>query len=218
MTNRLTSTSYLRRAAGIVRRPAAHSAWRASQAAQQLAHVRGRPSQHQTPVRARTVGAYVPGLTEKAFDKYGFPAVSLISDWGRIAGPALAAHTAPERLKWPRPVGKYADLEEGCEGRPGATLVLRVDPARAFEVEYGRAQLIERINGYFGYRAVERIKIIQAPLQDDAARADEARTSAEPAAKPPARQPARRGETRIAVADPALEAALERLAASFEAA
>ncbi|MEO1542908.1 MAG: DciA family protein, partial [Pseudomonadota bacterium] len=115
-------------------------------------------------VRAKAVGAFVPKLTEKAFAKFGFSAVALISDWSRIAGPTLSAHTSPERLKWPRPVQKYADVEEGCEGRPGATLVLRVYPARALEVEYGAAQLIERINGYFGYRAVAKIKLIQAPL------------------------------------------------------
>ncbi|MEO1206949.1 MAG: DciA family protein [Pseudomonadota bacterium] len=115
-------------------------------------------------VRAKAVGAFVPKLTEKAFAKFGFSAVAMISDWSRIAGPTLAAHTAPERLKWPRPVQKFGDVEDGCEGRPGATLLLRVDPARALEVEYGAAQLIERINGYFGYRAVAKIKLIQAPL------------------------------------------------------
>jgi hypothetical protein len=54
------------------------------------------------------------------------------------------------------------DDEEG--GRPGGTLILRVDPARALDVEYRARQIIDRINAYFGYRAVETLKIVQAPL------------------------------------------------------
>ena len=48
--------------------------------------------------------------------------------------------------------------------RPGATLILRVDPARALDVEYKARQIIERINAYFGYRAIAELRILQAPL------------------------------------------------------
>lgn len=136
------------------RRPATHAP---------ATHAPATHANERRPGPAKAVGAYVPGLTEKAFTKFGFSTVALISDWRRIAGP-LASHTSPERLKWPRPVQKFAEVELGCEGRPGATLVLRVEPARALDIQYGSAQLIDRINGYFGYRAVEKIRIIQAPL------------------------------------------------------
>jgi hypothetical protein len=76
----------------------------------------------------------------------------------------------PERLKWPRGAGAYAEVEEGSEGRPGATLVLRVDPARALDVEYKGRQIIERINAYFGYRAVAALRLIQAPVEAETPR------------------------------------------------
>ena len=115
-------------------------------------------------VHARAVGAYVPKLTRKAFEKYGFSAATLLTDWAAIVGEEIAGVAVPERLKWPRDVRIREDVEAGAEGRPGAVLVLRVDPARALDVEYKGRQILERINGYFGYRAIAELRILQAPL------------------------------------------------------
>lgn len=120
-------------------------------------------------ISARAVGSYVPKLTHKAFEKYGFAAAALITDWAIIVGRDLAAYTSPERLKWPRGAGAAGDLEDGDGGRPGATLIVRVDPARALDVQYKAQQLIERINSHFGYRAVADLRILQAPLVQRAA-------------------------------------------------
>jgi hypothetical protein len=111
-------------------------------------------------VAAKTVGEFVPALMRPAFEKFGFPAAAILTDWAAIAGPELAAFTAPERLKWPRRSGGEDAQEDGA----GATLVLRVSGARALEVEHSRERLIERINAAFGYRAVTTIRLIQAPI------------------------------------------------------
>lgn len=116
--------------------------------------------------RGRAVGALVPKITKKVFEKFGFSTATLLTDWAIIIGGDLAAFTAPERLKWPRgfegalPAGET----ETETGRPGATLMLRVEPARALDIQYKARLLIDRINAYFGYRAVAEIRIIQAPL------------------------------------------------------
>lgn len=114
------------------------------------------------PVKA--VGSFVPGLTRKAFEKFGFSTATLLTDWAQIAGADLAGYTTPDRLKWPRATPLEEELAEGG-ARRGATLMLRVDPARALDVEYRARQIMERINAYFGYRAVETIRLIQAPIQ-----------------------------------------------------
>lgn len=119
-----------------------------------------KPGWKANSIRARSVGEFVPALMRPAFEKYGFPAAAILTEWTAIAGAELAAYTAPERLKWPRRTGTGAD--EG--GEKGATLVLRVAGARALEVEHMRQPLIERINAAFGYRAVAEIRVLQAPL------------------------------------------------------
>lgn len=122
-----------------------------------------------TPARApvfgpKSVGSFVPRLTRQAFEKYGFSAATLITDWETIVGAALAGYTAPERLKWPKGAPGYAEAGEASDrGRPGATLVLGVDPGRALDVQYRAQQIMERINAYFGYRAVAELRIVQLP-------------------------------------------------------
>lgn len=106
----------------------------------------------------------MPRLTRKAFEKYGFASAALLTDWASIVGADIASYTAPERLRWPRGVDAYGDVENGNEGRPGATLVLRVDGPRAIELQHKAQQIIDRINASFGYRAVADLRFVQAPL------------------------------------------------------
>jgi hypothetical protein len=169
--------------------------------------VRRRPA---TLFGIKAVGSFVPTLTRKAFEKYGFSAASLLTDWPAIAGRELAAYTAPERLRWPR--GPASSDEEGADSenrrRSGATLVLRVDGGRSLEVQHGARQIIERINGYFGYAAVHELRIVQAPLGQAGT------TASRPAARP-ALSPLRHEVSGIA--DPALREALAKLGAGVRA-
>lgn len=159
-------------------------------------------------ISAKAVGSYVPKLTRKAFEKYGFSAAALLTDWETIVGKKFAGFAVPERLKWPRSVSFSGDIEPGAEGRPGATLILRVDPAYALEVEYQGAQILERINAYFGYRAVAELRLMQAPL-----------TTATSSATPKlAVTPAKPRETPElqSIGDERLRAALMRLQSALE--
>jgi hypothetical protein len=115
-------------------------------------------------VPARAVGAYLPKLTRKAFETFGFSTATLLTEWATIVGDPLSRYALPERIKWPHTVGGERDDERNAHARSGATLVLRVDPARALDVEYKGQQILERINAYFGYRAVAELRLLQAPL------------------------------------------------------
>jgi hypothetical protein len=112
----------------------------------------------------KPVGSFLPRLTAKAFERYGFSATTLVTDWSAIVGPELAAYTAPERLKWQRAHDPGDETDAKESRRQAATLVLRADPARALDVQYRAGQVMERINAYFGYAAVGQLRILQAPI------------------------------------------------------
>lgn len=167
-------------------------------------------SRHRQWVSARAVSSYVPRLTRKAFEKYGFASAALLTDWPSIVGADIASYTAPERLKWPRSVDAFDDLDPANARRPGATLVVRVDGPRAIELQHRSRQIIERINASFGYRAVAELRFVQAPIVGQSA------------AMPHTRSP-RRPETDVAcppelatVEDEGLRAALARLQANMQ--
>jgi hypothetical protein len=155
----------------------------------------------------KAVGSFLPGLTRHAFEKFGFSTASLVTDWPAIVGPELAAYTAPERLKWPRGERPEDGARAAEKGRSGATLVLRVDGARALDVQYKARQVIERINAYFGYAAIAELRILQAPVE---------------ARLPPVRAAARAAVEALThevahIADPGLRGALARLGAGVRA-
>ncbi len=116
--------------------------------------------------KAKRVGEFVPKVMRPAFEKFGFPAAAILTEWSAIAGTDLAAFTAPERLKWPRK--EHGEDDTGQQ--KGATLVLRVSGARALEVDHMRPRIIERINASFGYRAISEIRLIQAPIPTKSAK------------------------------------------------
>jgi hypothetical protein len=153
-----------------------------------------------------TLGKFIGKLTKKAFEKHGFSAATLLTDWRTIVGNDVAAYTAPERLKWPRGVEAYSDVSDDGAGRPGATLVLRVDPVRALDVSYRSRQLIERINAYFGYKAVSELRFIQAPV---------AELQPQPVVRPP--RPEKPTPQVQAVDDEGLREALAKLEATIAA-
>jgi hypothetical protein len=111
-------------------------------------------------VFARAVGSFVPKLAAKSFERYGFHSAEIMTAWPRVVGAEIAGFTSPERIKWPRGT---ADAD-GTGASGGATLVLRVEPARALDVEYRSAEIVDRINRYFGYRAIATVRLVQAPL------------------------------------------------------
>ena len=120
---------------------------------------------------ATAVGAFIPSITQKAFEKFGFPATAILTDWQTIVGKELAAFTAPEKIRWPRTAKADTvtdDMPDEADCRTGqskgATLVLRVGGARALEVQHRTPQILERVNAYFGYRAVTDLRILQAPI------------------------------------------------------
>jgi len=123
----------------------------------------------------------------------------LLASWDEIAGEQFADCSRPERIRWPRQDGPD---ETGGGFAPGL-LTIACEGARALFLAHQEAELISRVNSFFGFRAISQIRIIQKAIHV-------------PERKPRAR-PLDAGEkNRLAgmlaeVEDPRLREALERL-------
>jgi len=97
----------------------------------------------------------IPGLLTRLLDpaarRRGLAEAKLLTEWPTIVGPALAARCQPVRLT-------------RSAGREGGVLVLHVAGTAALELQHSAPQILERINGFFGYPAASRLRLIQAPL------------------------------------------------------
>lgn len=160
---------------------------------------------------ARAAGSFVPKLTAKVFEKYGFHSAELMTDWARIAGADVAAFSEPERIRWPRTAPQGDETE--AQRQKGAILLLRVEPARALDIEYRSGEIIDRINRYFGYRAIDSLKILQAPIQRPAQPQPPAPlTTAMPTPPPPALDKVEEGGLKQALSELWSSIAAERAA------
>jgi len=111
-----------------------------------------------------SVGSFVAPVAGKTLSRGGAVLTELVCEWPAIAGPALALYTRPEKLTKGAP-------EPNSAGRPAPSVLhLKVDPARALEVQYSTPQLIERINHTLGFRAVSGLRVVQAPVLKKAAK------------------------------------------------
>jgi len=135
-----------------------------------------------------------------ALARQGFASTGIVTHWAEIVGAEIATHAEPMRMSWPRRV--HEDAPEP------ATLVLRVEGPVALEIQHLSGVIIEKVNRFFGWRAVGRIQIRQAPLRR---RGPKAR----PAPPDPAAV-ARLSASMIDIKDEDLRGALARLGAAVK--
>jgi hypothetical protein len=155
------------------------------------------------------IGAFVARMLDPIARARGFATTALLTEWPSVVGAELASFTGPDKVIWPRRNDDRETKEPNSAWRTdGAVLVLKVDGPRAIEVQHQAEQILERVNRYFGYRAVAQLRFLQAPLNRPAAA-----RSAPPT--PVADDEALPAGT--AIADEGLARALRRLAAGLKA-
>jgi hypothetical protein len=91
-----------------------------------------------------------------SFARQGFASTELVTRWTDIVGPEIATLAEPMKLQWQRTAPG--------ESEP-ATLVLRVEGPAAIEVQHLSNVILERVNRFLGWRAVDRLALRQAPLR-----------------------------------------------------
>src|SRR5580658_10120228 len=119
-------------------------------------YAKRRPMNKPGPISAKPLSVLLNDLFSDAYAKQGFAARELVTRWAEIAGPEIARHSEPLKIQWPRPV-------QGQPQEP-ATLVLRVEGPMALEIQHASAVVLERVNRFFGWSAVGKLALRQAPL------------------------------------------------------
>lgn len=110
---------------------------------------------------ARPLAAFVSQCLADTFKRRGFAATEIVTHWDDIVGTDIAARCEPMKIDWPRQPGR----DPAASTPAPATLVLRVEGPAAIEIQHQVNLIIARINQYFGWPAIGRVTLRQAPLR-----------------------------------------------------
>ncbi len=146
---------------------------------------------------ARQISDLMPQVGRTAFRRFGFVQSSVVTRWPEIVGPHHAKVCSPEAIRFPP--GE----------KSGGILQLVVLPAHAPLIQHVIPEIMERVNRFFGYAAVARVKIRQGAVQPPHA---DKKPSAPPSLKP---IPMELGDSLRDIGDPELRTVLESLARSM---
>lgn len=134
---------------------------------------RTRPPRRPPPPAGRALNRYIRELD----GKFGQGAAALAARWREIVGEEIARRTEPVKLV------------KGRNGGPSSLEIRVAGPAAAI-IQHRAHEILSRVNLFLGAEAVQKLRIVQGPLQ-----------RAEPAAPP---------RRRAAPLDAALEAELAK--------
>ena len=157
------------------------------------------PRQYERPRggQARAISDLMPQNGRTAFRRFGFVQSSVVTRWPEIVGARHARICVPEAIRFPP--GEKVD----------GILQLVVVPAHAPIISHVIPEIIERVNRFFGYKAVARVKLRQGEVKPPPAGKT---TTAPPSLRP---IPMELGDSLRDIGDPELRTVLESLARSL---
>ncbi|MCP8897143.1 DUF721 domain-containing protein [Shinella daejeonensis] len=85
----------------------------------------------------------------------------LLGSWEEIAGAEFAECTRPERIAWPR---RASEMTGEGGGHQSGVLTVACEGARALFLSHRQGEIVQRINGFFGFPAIGQLRIVQKPV------------------------------------------------------
>ncbi|MDF1601238.1 DciA family protein [Mesorhizobium sp. YIM 152430] len=152
------------------------------------------------PWGAQPVADLATRILDPVLKKRAGISVALIQSWEEIVGERIASASRPEKIVWPRRMGENDPFEP-------ATLVVACEGMAALALQHETGEVIGRVNGFLGFSAVGRIRIVQKPVAVDTV------LKRPGPAKLDGRQEAHLKSVTAQIEDDGLRAALERLGA-----
>ena len=97
------------------------------------------------------------GKVNKVFsNKYGKIEFLILSKWPQIVGSFFAEHSEPDKIS-----RQTEDFDEFDQPIFKSFLHVRVSPAAAVEFQHYKDTIIEKINSFFGYKAIADLRLQQ---------------------------------------------------------
>ncbi|SDF42259.1 hypothetical protein SAMN05216241_10146 [Limimonas halophila] len=153
----------------------------------------------------RALAPEVQRVARSKLGKHSLAEASLLTEWPSVVGADIARMAVPRGIRFP-------NRNQRREG----TLELRVAAAHATRLKHQEPLVVERVNAFFGYKAVASLRLLHDGRLDRKAAQDRAteqateRDTAEAATSSPETE--RRVTQQVEhVADPELREALARL-------
>ena len=104
----------------------------------------------------KKIGETLTKINNKYAGKYGKNEFLIISKWPQIVGKFFADHSEPDRIT--RITEKLNEFEEPIYKQ---FLHVKVSSAAAVEFQHYKDTILEKINSFFGYKAIEDLRLQQ---------------------------------------------------------
>lgn len=98
----------------------------------------------------RQAGGSLKKAMKSVAGRQGFAESDVLLRWPEIVGAELCTHCRPVKVSY------------SASRQLGATLIVQTDGGHAPQVEMQAPMIVERVNRFYGYRAVSRLKITQS--------------------------------------------------------
>ena len=97
----------------------------------------------------KQIGDTLPKIVKTKLKKANFVDISVIKNWKEIVGDDIAKNCWPIKI--------FFSDGNNSNGK----ITIKVKRGWSLEIEYKNQEIIEKLNQYFGYKAISKINIIQ---------------------------------------------------------
>ena len=97
----------------------------------------------------KKVGKSLPKVIDKNIKERNFVEITLIKKWKEIIGQDIAKYCWPIKIV-------FSDIKNS-----NGIIFLKTKRGRSMEIEFKNDEIIEKLNQYFGYKAINKISVVQ---------------------------------------------------------
>ncbi len=108
---------------------------------------------------AKAASRLISDILDPVLAKRAGISLALVNAWSEIVGEELAVTSMPIKVKWKRRVSEEEEFEPG-------TLHVASEGMAALHLQHQTQQIIDRVNAFLGYPAINRIKLVQKPVSN----------------------------------------------------